>query len=107
MLRGFPLACYDMSMNDVVLGERGDDLITLAAASGFRVTKTQLARWHRAGLLARPVRRQGLGRGKGTVSIYPPGTGKQLLSLVAIHSRERRLPFVAWKLWWEGHNIST
>jgi len=71
------------------------------------VTKTQLARWHRAGLLARPVRRQGLGRGKGTVSIYPPGTGKQLLALVAIHSRERRLPFVAWKLWWEGHNIST
>lgn len=71
---------------------------------GFALTKTQLARWHRAGLLPQP-RQRGLGRGKGTSSIYPNGTGNQLRALLEIHARERRLPFVAWKLGWEGFEV--
>src|SRR5438445_768462 len=93
MLRCSTLACYHVGMSDGVAAERADDLIALAKASGFHVTKTQLARWHRAGLLPRPVRRQGLGRGKGTISIYPAGTGTQLLALLVIRTRERGLGF--------------
>ncbi len=94
-------------MSDGAAEERADYLLALARAHGFRPTKAQRARWHRVGLLPRAIRRQGLGRGKGTISIYPAGTGKQLLALLAIHAHERRLPSVDWKLWWEGHNVST
>ncbi len=61
--------------------------------------------WHRAGLLQRPQRRS-LGRGRGMISIYPPGTTDQLLALYTIHRSEKRLPCVAWRLWWEGYPVS-
>lgn len=39
-------------------------------------------------------------------SIYPPGTTDQLLALCTIHHSEKRLPYVAWRLWWEGYPVS-
>ncbi len=85
-------------------GETSEALIARLSSQGFPVTKTELARWHRAGLLPRPQRRS-LGRGRGMVSIYPPGTADQLQALYAIHRSEKRLPYVAWRLWWEGYPI--
>lgn len=74
------------------------------SSTGFIITKTELARWHRAGLLPRPQRRS-LGRGRGMVSVYPPGTTDQLLALCTIHHSEKRLPYVAWRLWWAGYDV--
>src|SRR5260370_8260751 len=85
-------------------GETTEALIAHVSSYGFPVTKTELTRWHRAGLLPRPQRRS-LGRGRGMVSIYPPGTTDQLLALCTIHRSEKRLPYVAWRLWWEGYNV--
>ena len=39
------------------------------------------------------------------VSIYPSGTADQLLALCSIHRSEKRLPFVAWRLWWAGYDV--
>ena len=47
-------------------------LLEVAKVAGFVVTPQQLARWHRVGLLPRPVQR-GQGRGRGTVTLYPGG----------------------------------
>lgn len=92
-------------MKDVTMyGETADELITRMQAHQFMVTKTELARWHRAGLLPRPERRS-LGRGYGMVSVYPPGTADQLLALYTFHQLEKRLPYVAWRLWWAGYDI--
>ncbi len=85
-------------------GETAEALIARLSSHGYTVTKTELARWHRAGLLPRPQRRS-LGRGRGMISIYPPGTMDQLLALCTIHRSEKRLPYVAWRLWWEGYTI--
>ncbi len=85
-------------------GETAEALIERVSSQGFPITKTELARWHRAGLLPRPQRRS-LGRGRGMVSIYPSGTADQLQALCAIHRSEKRLPYVAWRLWWEGYPI--
>jgi hypothetical protein len=90
-------------MNHEVAGESAEDLISLAKAHGFMVSKPQLARWHRSSLLPLPLGRRFLGRGVGSQTIYPVGAGPQLLVLLEIHARERRLPFVAWLLWWEGY----
>ncbi len=91
-------------MSDDSAGESADELLTLVRRRGFPISRTQLARWHRAGLLPRPVRRH-LGRGRGTVSIYPQGTSRRLLALCTIHRHERRLPLVVWKLWWGGDDL--
>ncbi len=85
-------------------GETTEALIAHVSSYGFPTTKTELARWHRAGLLPRPQRRS-LGRGHGMVSIYPPGTTDQLLALCTIHRSEKRLLYVAWHLWWEGYTV--
>ncbi len=85
-------------------GETAEALIARLSSHGFTVTKTELARWHRAGLLPRPQRRS-LGRGRGMISIYPSETTDQLLALCTIHRSEKRLPYVAWRLWWEGYTI--
>jgi hypothetical protein len=90
-------------MKHEAAGESTNDLISLARTRGFRVSKHQLARWHRSGLLPLPQERRFLGRGVGSQTIYPTGTGAQLLALLEIHARERRLPYVAWLLWWEGY----
>lgn len=87
-------------------GETREQLLALAASSGHRVTEHQIVRWHREGLLPRP-RQRSLGRGRGTETVYPTGTGEQLLALCAIHAEERRLDHVAWRLWWAGYDIPT
>jgi len=85
-------------------GETADELITHMQAQGFTVTRPELARWHRADLLPRPERRS-LGRGRGMVSVYPPGTADQLYALCLFHRSEKRLPSVAWCLWWAGYDV--
>jgi hypothetical protein len=79
--------------------ETREQLLEAAAGAGHPISGSQLARFHRAGLLPRPVVRA-LGRGRGTVSLYPPGTTERLLDVVRIHSSEHRLRDVAWRLWW-------
>jgi hypothetical protein len=81
------------------------ELLDLAQARGYEVSAPQLARWHRAGLLPRPEQRS-LGKGHGTQTVYPSGTGEQLLALCEIHTGERRLLYVAWRLWWAGYDVS-
>jgi len=56
-------------------------------------------------LLPRPEQRS-LGKGHGTQTVYPPGAGGQLLALCEIHADERRLLYVAWRLWWAGYDVS-
>lgn len=80
-------------------------LLDQAQARGYRVSKTQLTRWHRAGLLPAP-RQHSLGKGRGTSSLYPPGTDEQLYELCTVHTRERRLAQIAWHLWWAGYPVS-
>jgi hypothetical protein len=88
--------------------ESADQLLELAGAAGYEVSRTQLARWHRADLLPRP-RQAARGRGQGTETLYPPGTGTQLLRLCEIHlaEGEKRLAWVAWRLWWQGYPVRT
>jgi hypothetical protein len=88
----------------IIDGDTADELITRMQVLGFTVTRAELARWHRAGLLPRPERHS-LGRGRGMVSVYPAGTADQLHALCLFHQSEKRLHYVAWRLWWAGYNI--
>jgi hypothetical protein len=94
-----------MAMSSNTAYESSQHLLLLAQNHGYEVSAAQLARWHRAGLLPRP-RQQALGRAQGTQTLYPPGTGEQLLFLCSLRSHQRRLTLLAWKLWWAGYPVS-
>jgi len=80
-------------------------LLERAATAGHHVKADQLTRWHRLGLL-RPPQRIFLGRGRGTVSAYQPGTAEQLIALCAILSRTGRNSRIAgWQLWNAGYQV--
>lgn len=84
--------------------EPADAVIAYAAASGRPVTREQLARWHRAGIIPRPETRHRVGE-RGTESLYPPGTALQVVAASQIHEGERRLGHVAFRLWWDGYVV--
>jgi hypothetical protein len=67
-------------------------------------TERQITRWHAEGIIPKP-RQRSLGRGRGTETVYPIGTAKQLLELVRIRSKNRRLSHIAWRLWWQGYIV--
>ena len=79
-------------------------LLEVARVAGFVVTPQQLARWHRLGLLPRPVQR-GQGRGRGTVTMYPGGTSRQLVELCRARSGTRELIRVGFRMWWRGFEV--
>lgn len=72
--------------------------------AGFPVSEDQLARWHRRGLLPRPSQRP-LGRGRGTITIYPPGSGMQLVALCEVRRHVRSLEMAGFQLWWDGFDV--
>src|SRR5439155_3237431 len=49
-------------------------------------------------LIPKP-RRQALGRGRGSVSMYPHGTDRQLLAMLEAKRIDRRASEIAWRLW--------
>jgi hypothetical protein len=85
--------------------EAAERLLAVAAARGWSLTRAQLERRHRAGLIPRP-RQIALGRGLGSVTVYPAGSAEQLIAGLEIGSRVRALPAVAWELWFAGRPVS-
>jgi hypothetical protein len=92
-------------MSSIASHETGETLVALARQNGHRISQTQLARWHRVGLLPRP-RQLPLKTARGTCSCYPDGTGKQLLALCSLRATERRLAHLAWQLWLAGYPVA-
>jgi hypothetical protein len=85
--------------------ETRDEVLSAAREAGFTPSDVQLKAWRRAGLLPRPVEQRGLGRERGSVTYYPPGTADQLLALCRLHTRERDLAPLAFLLWWQGYAV--
>lgn len=77
------------------------DLIRQAGAT---ITRYQLERWLKAGLLPAPHRR-GLGRGKGTVSEYPAIAVPMVKRLVELSKQTRDIHAWRWQLWLDGYPI--
>ena len=91
-------------MEDNRFTEPTTDLLAQAKQQGYAVSREQLARWHRAGLLPRPIQK-GRGRNRGSEVVYPQGAVRQLLALCALHQKNRRLRDNGWSLWWYGFTV--
>ena len=90
-------------MNVLARSETPQTLIRAAKRQGFAVTRTQLARWQRNGVLPRPTQ-VSLGR-HGSKVEYPAGSEAQLLALCRYRRFKRDLPAIRWRLWWDGFSI--
>jgi len=84
--------------------ETTEEVLAAAVAAGYSVSRAQLVRWHRVGLLPRPST-TGLGQGRGTMTLYAAGTSRQLVALCEIRKRYRRLDDAGWLLWWQGYEV--
>jgi hypothetical protein len=75
---------------------------------GHRVSLAALKKWRIGGLLPRARRRRGLGRGRGTVWLYPSASRDQLVELCIARSlsSSRRLGAVAWYMWLKGFPVT-
>src|SRR5215475_499642 len=90
-------------MNDLDSWVSKEYLLEAAFAAGFKVSQDQLVRWYRAGLLPRPQQIH-LGR-HGSQIIFPKSAINQLIEICRIHKTEKRLEYIAWRLWWNGVDI--
>jgi hypothetical protein len=86
--------------------ESRTDMVDAAHAAGFNLSGPQLGRLHRADLIPGPRTRR-LGRGRGTVSEFPPGTTSRLLRILELQKRgpNRKFSTTAWCLWWEDGGV--
>ncbi len=80
--------------------ETRQELLDVAGAADYPLSGSQLSRLHRAGLIERPVTRS-MGRGRGKVSFYPPGTMDRLRRVLEVRRDVRAFDDIAWRLWWE------
>lgn len=84
--------------------EPASDVLAFLEKQGFSVTPTTLARWHRSGLIPRP-RTEYLGQGRGTESLYPSGTSRQVLAICDLKQRFYNLNDVGFCLWLNGYPV--
>ena len=79
------------------------DVMDFLQFAGFDVSREQLTRLHRRGLIGAPL--QGLDSGRSTTSWYPAGTAVQALRIAQLRSSTKQLDELAWRLWWEGYDL--
>ena len=82
-----------------------DDVIVYAAERGVRITKDQLIRWHRNGLLPRP-RQFSKGKKRGTASAYLAVAAPLAVFLASVKVQRRNLDHMAWLAWSAGYPLT-
>ncbi len=65
---------------------------------------TTLSRWHRDGLIPTPEVKR-LGRGKGSISLYPQGVGQQTLEICRLKAQIHSLEDIGFILWLYGFSV--
>ena len=78
------------------------EFIEIADELGHRITKNQLARWRREGLLS-GVRREFPGR--GSVSHYRKSEVSQALEIARLLTKNENFTWIGWHLWVQGYEV--
>lgn len=77
-----------------------NEIIEIASAEGQRITKSQLARWRRHGLLKTAKRRF---PGSGSESYFLKSEVSRVIEIAALLEHKSSLEWVGWQLWLRGH----
>jgi hypothetical protein len=80
--------------------ETKEEVLATIRAADYEMSDTQLARRQRHGLIAHAKVRP-LGRGRGSVSLYPVGTGARVVRTLELGPGGSSFDKLAWRVWWE------
>lgn len=69
------------------------------------ISRDQLRRWRDHGLMP-DVKQVGIGRAAGSVIHYPLGTAMLALEIRRLLAIKKKVSFVGWQLWMQGHDVS-
>lgn len=72
---------------------------------GASISRDQLRRWRDQGLMPN-VKQVGMGRAAGSVIHYPSGTASLALEIRRLLAIKKKVSFVGWQLWLNGHEVS-
>jgi hypothetical protein len=79
------------------------EVLTYARSCGYPTSRSQIRRYQQNELIPKP-RQVGLGRGRGSETLYPAETGRQLVAArKALKSKS--LTRARWRLWWDGWHV--
>lgn len=94
-----------MKMKKIEPLETIEDIEKMFHRSG-RATPTprRMAHWRRIGLL-KPVRQSSVKGVRGSITLYPGGTGRQALEIDWLLDQTGKLADVGWLLWWHGRSV--
>lgn len=85
--------------------ETTGQIIEALQRAGHEISTQQLLDWNRRGLIPR-AKQTSLGRGKGTETRFPVGTGQQVYALSSIRQiTGRDLDYAGWMLWIYGFHV--
>lgn len=73
--------------------------------SGVVISADQLRRWRNHGLMP-PVKQVGRGKAAGSVVCFPQGTAQLAIEIHRLLSIKKKLEFVGWRLWMQGHDVA-
>jgi hypothetical protein len=83
-----------------------ETLLAGAAEAGAAVSHHRLKRWRIHGLIPRPKQLHVKGC-RGSVSVYPPETLRQVIEVYRLHQKERRLDELRLRVWRGGFDVPT
>ena len=83
--------------------ESAGDVLEYLAFAGHPTTRDQLGRLYRRQLVAPPV--VGPGDHPGAGAYFPSGTAERALRAIELRGATKHADDVAWRLWWEGHDV--
>lgn len=79
-------------------------IVARSEKEGQIVTLRQLGDWRGKGLIPSP-KRPGLGRGRGSQTLYPSGTLRQVMACSNLFKQKLKAKDVGWELWVQGFSV--
>jgi len=79
------------------------EVLSYARSCGYPTSRSQIRRYQQNEVIPKP-RQVGLGRGRGSETLYPAETGRQLVAArKALKSKS--LARARWRLWWDSWHV--
>lgn len=85
--------------------ETADDVLKAVRASGQKLSRAQLTRWHVFGVIPRPIQRP-RSKGRGTETVYPRDTIEHVLATIPLMRQHGLFDQAKFELWLMGFDIS-
>lgn len=93
-------------MRKSIYTETADEVLKAVRASGQKLSRAQLTRWHLFEVIPRPIQRP-RSKGRGTETVYPRDTIEHVLATIPLMRQHGLFDQAKFELWLMGFDISS